>query len=90
MKQLIKKYAFKAALVAGLLTLSAGGMMLSARLTKAHDPDAVQTVGTAAAPVVVLDAGHGKSTETGSETVIRAHRGAAAEQDADKWIYVNE
>lgn len=61
MKQLIKKYAFKAALVAGLLTLSAGGMVLSAHLTKAHDPDAVQTVGAASAPVIVLDAGHGES-----------------------------
>ena len=74
MKQLIKKYALKAALVAGLLTLSAGGMMLSAHLTKVHAPDAVQTVGTAAAPVVVLDAGHGESTETGSEKVVRAAR----------------
>ena len=62
MKQFLKKYALKAALVAGLLTLSAGGMMLSAHLTKIHDPDAVQTVGTAAAPVVVIDAGHGEST----------------------------
>ena len=62
MKQLFHKYALKAALVAGLLTLSAGGMMLSASLTIAHDPDAVQTVGTAAAPVVCLDAGHGAST----------------------------
>ncbi len=65
MKQLIRKYALKTALVAGLLTLSAGGMMLSANLTKAHDPDAVQTVGYASAPVIVLDAGHGESTETG-------------------------
>ena len=62
MKQLIKKYALRAALVAGLLTLSAGGMVLSAHLTKAHDPDAVQTVGTTAAPVVCIDAGHGEST----------------------------
>ncbi len=62
MKQLIQKYALKAALVAGLLTLSAGGMMLSAHLTKVRDPDAVQTVGTASAPVVCLDAGHGEST----------------------------
>ena len=62
MKQLIQKYALCALLVAGLLTLSAGGMMLSAHLTKVHDPDAVQTVGTAAAPVVVIDAGHGKTT----------------------------
>ena len=77
MKQLIRKYARKAALVAGLLTLSAGGMMLSANLTKVHDPDAVQTVGTASAPVVVIDAGHGESTETSSEPLIRAHRGAA-------------
>ncbi len=62
MKQFLKKNTLKAALVAGLLTLSAGGMMLSAHLTKAHDPDVVQTVGYASAPVIVLDAGHGESS----------------------------
>ena len=59
MKQLIQKYALKAALLAGLLTVTAGGMALSAHLTKVRDPDAVQTVGSASAPVIVLDAGHG-------------------------------
>ena len=62
MKQLIQKYALKAALLAGLLTVTAGGMALSAHLTKVRDPDAVQTVGSASAPVIVLDAGHGEST----------------------------
>lgn len=59
MKQIIQKYALKAALLAGLLTLTAGGMALSAHMTKLRDPDAVQTVGSASAPVIVLDAGHG-------------------------------
>ena len=48
MKQLIQKYALRALLVAGLLTISAGGMMISAHLTKVHGPDVVQTVGAAA------------------------------------------
>ena len=70
MKQLIQKYALKAALLAGLLTVTAGGMALSAHLTKVRDPDAVQTVGSASAPVIVLDAGHGESTKTSSGTGI--------------------
>ena len=62
MKQFLKKISVRAALLAGLLTLTAGGMYLSASLTRACDPDALPAEGTPAAPVIVLDAGHGEST----------------------------
>jgi hypothetical protein len=48
MKQLIRKYALKAALVAGLLTLSAGGMYLSARANGLFDTLCPEMVKTAA------------------------------------------
>ena len=58
----IRSLAVRAALLAGLLTLSGLGMYAAARRTAQLAPDAVPAAAQAMPPVIVLDAGHGAST----------------------------
>ena len=61
MKPEIRKIVTRSTLFFGILAVSAAGMQLAAWHNAQNAPDAV-TASAAQSPVIVLDAGHGKST----------------------------